>query len=305
MHSISDSSNCGARAITVPVWSTTTEWPSNTSSSCPPTRLQNATAQRLSRARWISMRSRAKPFPASYGDADGLTSSSAPASASSDAGGPGTHRSSQMVSPSRRAAEVDHRGALAGLEVARLVGDAVVPQPRLAVRRDDVAVGDHGERVVDVLRALRVADHGDDALDVARDRVERLLGGEQEVLLEQQVLGRIARQHQLREQHQLGAGFARPRDVLAHEPRVALEVADRRVDLRERKGERCERAGQGADSVKRAAWGAPAARAACPTRRRGPPAPRSRRPAPRRRRRGRAGRRSRPRGRSRSARCRT
>ena len=47
------------------------------------------------------MRSRARPFPASYGDADGLTSNSAPASASSDAGGPGTHRSSQIVSPSR------------------------------------------------------------------------------------------------------------------------------------------------------------------------------------------------------------
>ena len=79
--------------------------------------------------------------------------------------------------------------------------------------------------------------------DVARDRVERLLGRLQEVLLEQQVLGRIAGQHQLGEQHQLGAGVARRRDVLAHQPGVALEVADARVDLRKGEGERCERAG--------------------------------------------------------------
>ena len=43
--------------------------------------------------------------------------------------------SSQTVSPTRALAEVDHRAAVAGLEVALLVEDAVVRQPHLAVDR--------------------------------------------------------------------------------------------------------------------------------------------------------------------------
>ena len=54
----SSSSNCGARAMISPSWSTTNEWPSKTSSSWPPTRLQKTTAARLSRARWASICSR-------------------------------------------------------------------------------------------------------------------------------------------------------------------------------------------------------------------------------------------------------
>ena len=94
-------SNCGARASTVPSWSITTEWPSKTSSSWPPTQLQNATAQRLSRARWTSIASRWRPLPAKYGEADALTISVAPASASSAAGWPGVQMSSQIVRPMR------------------------------------------------------------------------------------------------------------------------------------------------------------------------------------------------------------
>ena len=69
----SASSNCGARAIAVPSWSRTTDEPSKTSSSWPPTRPQNATAARSSRARWASIRSRRAPLPASYGEAEMLT----------------------------------------------------------------------------------------------------------------------------------------------------------------------------------------------------------------------------------------
>ena len=60
----SPSANCGPRASTQPSWSMISEWPSKTSSSCPPTRLQKAMAQRLSRARWMIMRSRCRPLPA-------------------------------------------------------------------------------------------------------------------------------------------------------------------------------------------------------------------------------------------------
>ena len=64
VQSVSASANWGARASTVPSWSSTTEWPSKTSSSWPPTALQNATALRLSRARWTSIASRSRPLPA-------------------------------------------------------------------------------------------------------------------------------------------------------------------------------------------------------------------------------------------------
>ena len=74
-----------------------------------------------------------RPCRAWYGDADALTISGAPASASSEAGGPGVQMSSQIVSPMRGLAELDHRAALAGLEVALLVEDAVVGQVALAV----------------------------------------------------------------------------------------------------------------------------------------------------------------------------
>ena len=54
----SSSRNCAARAIVSPVWSTTKECPSKTSSSWPPTSAQKATQARLSRARWANIRSR-------------------------------------------------------------------------------------------------------------------------------------------------------------------------------------------------------------------------------------------------------
>ena len=101
MPTVSASSNCGARASTVPSWSSSSEWPSKISSSCPPTMLVKATAHRLSRARWISIRSRSRPLSAWYGEDEAFRISAAPASASSEAGGPGVQMSSQMVRPSR------------------------------------------------------------------------------------------------------------------------------------------------------------------------------------------------------------
>ena len=108
-----------------------------------------------------------------------LTISVAPASASSLAGGPGSQMSSQTVSPTRSAVEVDHRARRARLEVALLVEDAVVGQVDLAVDRVHRAVGEHGGGVEDVLGALGEADHSDDLPGVrrrapaARDRRRR------------------------------------------------------------------------------------------------------------------------------------
>ena len=66
--------------------------------------------------------------------------------------------------------------------------------------------------------------------------------GLQEVLLEQQVLGRVAGQRQLGEEHELGAGVARRGDLLGDLGGVALEVADAAVDLREGEAERGDQA---------------------------------------------------------------
>ena len=90
-----------------------------------------------------------------------LTITSAPASASSLAGGPGSQMSSQTVRPIVVPLTRTTAGRSAGLEVALLVEDAVVGQEHLAVDALDLAVGEHREAVVDVLRVLGEADQRD------------------------------------------------------------------------------------------------------------------------------------------------
>ena len=136
--------------------------------------------------------------------------------------------------PEARVAELEHGAALADLEVALLVEHAVVGEHGLAVDGLQLALGQHRERVVDVVGALREADQRDDPLGLDRELGHRLGGRLQEVLLQQQVLGRIAGDRQLGEQHQLGARVARLGDALGDLGDVALEVADTAVDLGER-----------------------------------------------------------------------
>src|SRR2546422_11375267 len=66
-----------------------------------------------------------------------------------------------------------------------------------------------------------------------RSHVERLPIGLDESRLEQEVLGRVARDGQLGERHELAAQRAGPLDRLDDLLHVALEIADRRVDLSE------------------------------------------------------------------------
>ena len=120
------------------------------------------------------------------------------------------------------------------LEVAHLVEDAVVGQMDLAVDALHRAVGQHGRRVVDVVGALREADDRDDVLGVGGDPVDRVAHGGQEVLLEQQVLGRVAADGELGEQHEACAALARGRDAVADLALVAGDVADHGVHLAER-----------------------------------------------------------------------
>ncbi len=135
--------------------------------------------------------------------------------------------------PDRNAVDLDQRPAFAVLKVAVLVEDAVVGQAVLAVDAADSAVSQHRRAVVDVVAALREADHRDDPVGIGGDPVERVARVREEVLLQQQVLGRVARDRKLREQRKLGACAARLRQLLADLPLVAVEVADDGVDLRE------------------------------------------------------------------------
>ena len=75
------------------------ECPSKMSSSWPPTVLQSATRTPLSRARAEKIASRSCARPMWNGEAERLTTSSAPEATSSVVGGPGTHMSSQIVIP--------------------------------------------------------------------------------------------------------------------------------------------------------------------------------------------------------------
>ena len=165
-----------------------------------------------------------------------LTISCAPAAASSDAGGPARQMSSQTVSPTRVLADLDDRPATAGAEVALLVEDAVVGQVVLAVDLAHGAVGEHRGGVVD--GAVLGGGSGNPTTAtmprvVARELGERAPRVAQEVLAQQQVLGRVAGQRQLGEQHQLGAGGARRVDPGADALRVAGDVADGGVHLAE------------------------------------------------------------------------
>jgi hypothetical protein len=149
----------------------------------------------------------------------------------------------------RDARDIDHQRLGARLEVAALVEDGVVREMALAVDGRDPAAGADRERVVGgrgnrvddrvaravlgAVDAFREADEGGDALGLGCDVPERLADRLEEVGAQHQVLGRVAREAQLRQDHELGSGLAGARDRLGGEARVAVDVADGRVDLGE------------------------------------------------------------------------
>ena len=154
----------------------------------------------VSRARRASPRSRSLPMW--NGDAERLTTSSAPASARSVAGGLPevlADRDSDVGS-----AEQEHDEVAPGREVAVLVENAVVREEALAVDRLDLAVRAHGGRVVKIGVEVRCADERDDAADLGRDLAQRALGGADEPGPEQQVSGGN-RSSPAREEDEVGA----------------------------------------------------------------------------------------------------
>ena len=120
---------------------------------------------------------------------------------------------------------------VAGREVAGLVEHGVVGQQPLAVGADHLAAGAHRGCVVEVAVGVDEADHGSAATSARRQLAEgdQVVGHEPR--LQHQVFGRVAGDRQLGERDDVAPGrlglVVRGAD-LGH---VAVEVADRRVDL--------------------------------------------------------------------------
>ena len=152
-------------------------------------------------------------LPAWYGEPLMLTMTSAPASACACGRALRVPDVLADVHAERRVAAIAKTGvSVPGLEVALLVEDAVVRQELLVVDAGALAVVDHRGGVVDVVARVDEADDRRDArarraaTSSSARRLSSMNAGEQEVL------GRVAGERQLRKGDELGAQVARALD---------------------------------------------------------------------------------------------
>ena len=136
--------------------------------------------------------------------------------------------------PDPDSGDVDQGRGVARLEVAALIEDAVVRKQDLPVDAADLPVPEHGDGVVGARIALRKADQGHGRPDPGGDLIHGVPGGIEEVRLQPQVLGGVARDRLLRENHQLRARLPGVRDPRRDQSRIALDVSHRGVHLGER-----------------------------------------------------------------------
>ena len=133
--------------------------------------------------------------------------------------------------PDQDLAVLEQHELVAGREVAVLVEDAVVRQEALLVDRAHLAAGADGAGVEEVAVEDRRADERHDAACRERDLLERALRRADEPGPQQEVLGRVAGDGELREEDEVGArlaGLLEPaQDLLP----VPVQVADDGVDL--------------------------------------------------------------------------
>ena len=250
--------NDGARASTSPSGPSTTLRPSKTSSSWPPTRLQKTTDARSSRARVRSISSRVSPLPTWYGEAEMLSTTVAPPRAARLPGPSGSQMSSQIVTPRRASRRPSDQRPPPGLERPLLVEDAVVRQLLLVVAGRDPAVAQEQRAVAHAVGVEPRAAHQQRHVDAPGEPLGLAPAGVEERGAEQQVLGRVAGDRELRRQHERRRpGGARP--------------------SRRRRGARCWRRGR-----RRRGRAAPARRGSRPTVCHRPHAGRSATPATRR-----------------------
>src|SRR5829696_9005339 len=137
--------------------------------------------------------------------------------------------------PNERAVEPQDGGARAFAEVAVLVEDAVVRQISFVVAVQDLAAGDHGAGVAQIRVEVDKPYSGDDARgNLSGERIERPQVVLYEARPHEEVLGRVARDGELRQRDELrpdlGGSLQGVRGLLGVPP----YVADGSVDLRQR-----------------------------------------------------------------------
>ena len=222
----------GRRGRAPPRRATTSRlWPSKTSSSWPPTRLQKAKQAPYSRARSANICFALAPLAAVVGRArrvgDQLGALRRPRSAPA---GPATQQSSQIVSPTAWSADVDRRAA-------RCRGRSSAARRR----RRSWAAGSCGRRPARRRRRARRASCGRGGSRRRRSTgsakptravmpstppaqlLDRAPVGGDEVGLQVEVLGRVAGDAELGEDHQLGALRAGAADPLGDLRRVGVD----------------------------------------------------------------------------------
>src|SRR6185312_9740521 len=133
-----------------------------------------------------------------------------------------------------RLAQPEQEQVAARREVALLVEDAVVGQEPLAIDGLHAAVRTDRAGVVEVALERREADERGDPRRRRGDLVERASGGADEGRAQEEVLRGIARDRELGEEDEVGTCVPRLREPREDQRPVPLQVADDRVDLRER-----------------------------------------------------------------------
>ncbi len=144
------------------------------------------------------------------------------------------HHDAQTMAAERR-----HRRQGAGREDAGLVEHAVIGQVMLEDHRGDESLIEQQDGV-ETLRSIlpgRADQQRRSAIPGRRRQFVRGLGDlAKETILQHQILGRIARQAQLRQDHKVGPFCLLTR--VEHAADIAGDVADRRIDLGQREGKR-------------------------------------------------------------------
>ena len=158
-------------------------------------------------------------------------------SAAASATASGSQTSSQIVSASAPPGVIDVQRAAPGRERALLVEDAVVGQLALVVARDDRSRREHERRVAHAVAVEPRAADDERQLDLGREQLGLGLAGAQERGPQQQILGRVAGDRELRREHELGT---RPRRIgtrVGDALPVLGERSDREVELGQREAE--------------------------------------------------------------------
>ena len=148
--------------------------------------------------------------------------------------------SSQTMTPSRTPLNATGPGAGPGGEDAFLVEHAVIRQLVLEAQARDLALGQQQRGVVElaVLGPGRAQQHRRAAARGLGEFLNCALAGGDEGGLQDQILGRVARNEQFRGHHQIGALPFRFLQGALELGEIARDVAHDRVELGDGNGER-------------------------------------------------------------------